>query len=192
MICSQTEFLLSGPGSLGIFVNVNGASQRPPIALSPNLSSVFCRQSLIFAIDDEFISIHRYEDWLCYLKCLTLLFSLFWCTFSVANQKQLQTLVLPGVTAVCRSLNRNMIFLVSEGDRIYTLASETWDQQARRLVLAGCTQEATELITQEFAKLTALCNECPATSSCAKSVFNAVNIYSLTLSWHWVILLLFS
>ena len=54
----QDEFLLSGPGSLGIFVNANGQSERPPLTLSTNLLGLFVREELVFAVDDEFVSIH--------------------------------------------------------------------------------------------------------------------------------------
>nr|VZI46672.1 unnamed protein product [Spirometra erinaceieuropaei] len=151
---SETEFLLSGPGALGIFVDSTGASQRPPIPLSSNLSSLFCYDSLIFAIDDEFVSIH-----------------------STKNQEQLQTLVVKNTSAACMSLDGKRLFLAPRqavrSPQIYTVRSETWDMVARRLILAGCTTEAQDCVQRQYRRLLDLCAERPATSSTAKILFTA-------------------
>ncbi|BHF65924.1 transforming growth factor, beta receptor associated protein 1 [Sparganum proliferum] len=150
----KTEFLLSGPGALGIFVDSTGASQRPPIPLSSNLSSLFCYDSLIFAIDDEFVSIH-----------------------STKNQEQLQTLVVKNTSAACMSLDGKRLFLAPRqavrSPQIYTVRSETWDMVARRLILAGCTTEAQDCVQRQYRRLLDLCAERPATSSTAKILFTA-------------------
>uniref|UniRef100_A0A5K3EMQ6 CNH domain-containing protein n=1 Tax=Mesocestoides corti TaxID=53468 RepID=A0A5K3EMQ6_MESCO len=159
---SEEEFLLSGPGSLGIFVNANGQSDRPPLTLSANLSGLFSRQQLVFAVDDEFVSIH----------CAN-------------QQKQLQTLVVKDVSAACMSLNRKMVFVASnsttEGPCLCIIRPETWDLVARRLIMAGCLSDASDLIDREYAKLIDLCNRRPATSSNAKNIFNtrSKRVYTL-------------
>ncbi|VDK77485.1 unnamed protein product [Dibothriocephalus latus] len=150
----KTEFLLSGPGALGIFVDSTGASQRPPISLSSNLSSLFCQDSLIFAVDDEFVTIH-----------------------SAKNQEQLQTLIVKNTSTACMSLDGKRLFLTSSQPvrfpEIYTVRPETWDMVARRLVLAGCTAEAQDCVQRQYRRLLDLCAERPATSSTAKLLFNA-------------------
>uniref|UniRef100_A0A0X3NMT7 CNH domain-containing protein n=1 Tax=Schistocephalus solidus TaxID=70667 RepID=A0A0X3NMT7_SCHSO len=151
---SETEFLLSGPGALGIFVDSTGASQRPPVSLSSNLSSLFCQDSLIFAVDDEFVSIH-----------------------SAKTQEQLQTLVVKNTSTACMSLDGKRLFLTSSQavrfPQIYTVRSETWDMVARRLILAGCTTEAQDCVQRQYRRLLDLCAERPATSSTAKLLFTA-------------------
>ncbi|KAL5110774.1 hypothetical protein TcWFU_008296 [Taenia crassiceps] len=97
--------------------------------------------------------------------------------FSANQQKQIQTLVVENVCAACMSLNRNMIFMVSQdtdsGPRIRVVRPETWDLEARRLILAGCLSDASDLIHKKYAKLVDLCNHRPATSSGAKNIFNS-------------------
>ncbi|EUB59393.1 Transforming growth factor-beta receptor-associated protein [Echinococcus granulosus] len=148
---SKDEFLLSGPGSLGVFVDTNGQSRRPPLTLSTNLFALFHRKQLVFAVDDEFVSIH-------------------WYHFLVFNTKN--------VCAACMSLSRNMVFVVSQdttsGARMRVIRPETWDLEAKRLILAGCLSDASDLIHKEYAKLAELCSHRPATSSGAKNIFTAV------------------
>nr|CDS17664.1 transforming growth factor beta [Echinococcus granulosus] len=151
---SKDEFLLSGPGSLGVFVDTNGQSRRPPLTLSTNLFALFHRKQLVFAVDDEFVSIH----------CAN-------------QQKQIQTLIVENVCAACMSLSRNMVFVVSQdttsGARMRVIRPETWDLEAKRLILAGCLSDASDLIHKEYAKLAELCSHRPATSSGAKNIFTA-------------------
>ncbi|VDM31332.1 unnamed protein product [Hydatigera taeniaeformis] len=96
---------------------------------------------------------------------------------SINQQKQIQTLVVENVCAACISLNRSMIFVVSHdaasGPRIRVVRPETWDLEAKRLILAGCLSDVSDLIHKEYAKLVDLCNHRPATSSGAKNIFNA-------------------
>ena len=54
--------LLRGPDGLGIFADANGASQRPPIQWGSTIRDFAVLKSYIIAIDNEFITIHRFED----------------------------------------------------------------------------------------------------------------------------------
>ena len=56
----QEEFLLSAPGALGMFTASTGISQHPPLQWSNNLLSVVCLHPYILALNDEFITVHRY------------------------------------------------------------------------------------------------------------------------------------
>ena len=58
----QEEFLLTGPSALGMFVTSEGISQRPPLQWSENLISVGYVHPYIIAMNDEFITVHRYEN----------------------------------------------------------------------------------------------------------------------------------
>ncbi|VDN99419.1 unnamed protein product [Rodentolepis nana] len=162
-IFSEDEFLLSGPGSLGIFVNTVGQSNRPPLTLSNNLLALFSQKQFVFAVDDEFLTIH-----------------------SVSLGKQVQTLVVQNASSACMSLDRNVIFIASHNpttdtSQIHVVQPETWDLVARRLISSGCLSEATNLLTSEFTKLVNLCNERPATSGYAKKIFNtrSKRVYTL-------------
>lgn len=52
--------MLTGPSALGMFVTSEGISQRPPLQWSENLTSVGYVHPYILAMNDEFITIHRY------------------------------------------------------------------------------------------------------------------------------------
>ncbi|KAM7537348.1 hypothetical protein Aperf_G00000067871 [Anoplocephala perfoliata] len=152
---SKDEFLLSGPGSLGIFVNTDGQSNRPPLTLSTNLLALFSRDHLVFAVDDEFLTVHNPLD-----------------------QKQVQTLVVQNVCTACMSLGRPIIFVashdpVTDAPQIRVVQPETWDLEAKRLILAGCISDASALVDDQFTQLIDLCNQRPATSGFAKKIFNA-------------------
>nr|CDS32461.1 transforming growth factor beta [Hymenolepis microstoma] len=160
---SEDEFLLSGPGSLGIFVNTVGQSNRPPLTLSNNLLALFSNKQLVFAVDDEFLTIHN-----------------------VSLGKQVQTLVVQNACAACMSLDKNIIFIATHNpttnvSQIHVVQPETWDLVAKRLISAGCLSEATNLLNNEFTKLVNLCNERPATSGYAKRIFNtrSKRVYTL-------------
>ncbi|VDL19528.1 unnamed protein product [Hymenolepis diminuta] len=160
---SEDEFLLSGPGSLGIFVNSVGQSNRPPLTLSTNLLALFSRKQLVFAVDDEFLTIH-----------------------SASLQKQVQTLVVQNVCAACMSLDRDFIFMatynpITNASQIRVVQPETWDLVAKRLILAGCLADVSNLLNDQFTKLVNLCNERPATSGYAKKIFNtrSKRVYTL-------------
>ncbi|VDP74256.1 unnamed protein product [Schistosoma mattheei] len=56
---TQNEFIVSGPGSLGIIVDANGVSHRAPLQLSPNIVEVFVWRNYFFTITDEFFTIHK-------------------------------------------------------------------------------------------------------------------------------------
>jgi hypothetical protein len=57
----QEEFLLSGPSALGMFATSAGNSKRPPIPWSENVLSIAYVHPYIAAMNDEFITIHRYD-----------------------------------------------------------------------------------------------------------------------------------
>jgi hypothetical protein len=56
---AREEFLLSAPGSLGMFVTVHGMSERPPIQWAKAAKKfVFC-QPYVIALSDDSIVVYR-------------------------------------------------------------------------------------------------------------------------------------
>ncbi|XP_033102642.1 transforming growth factor-beta receptor-associated protein 1-like [Anneissia japonica] len=58
----KEEFLLSGPGALGMFVTSAGMSQRPPLKWSESVCGVCYAFPYIVALDDEFLTVHSVLD----------------------------------------------------------------------------------------------------------------------------------
>ena len=55
----QGEFLLSGPGGLGVFVSAKGFSERPPIHFTDYVSSLVFRHPYILALNKQGILVYR-------------------------------------------------------------------------------------------------------------------------------------
>ncbi|XP_071955970.1 transforming growth factor-beta receptor-associated protein 1-like isoform X2 [Antedon mediterranea] len=58
----KEEFLLSGPGALGMFVTSAGMSQRPPLKWSESVCGVCYAFPYIVALDEEFLTVHSVLD----------------------------------------------------------------------------------------------------------------------------------
>uniref|UniRef100_A0A5F9DBX6 Transforming growth factor beta receptor associated protein 1 n=1 Tax=Oryctolagus cuniculus TaxID=9986 RepID=A0A5F9DBX6_RABIT len=56
------EFLLAGPGGLGMFATVAGISQRAPVHWSENVIGAAVCFPYVIALDDEFITVHSMLD----------------------------------------------------------------------------------------------------------------------------------
>ncbi|XP_039246502.1 transforming growth factor-beta receptor-associated protein 1 [Pipra filicauda] len=58
----RQEFLLAGPGGLGMFATVDGISQRAPVHWSENVIGAALCFPYVVALDDEFITVHSMLD----------------------------------------------------------------------------------------------------------------------------------
>lgn len=58
----RQEFLLAGPGGLGMFATVAGISQRAPVHWSENVIGAAVCFPYVIALDDEFITVHSMLD----------------------------------------------------------------------------------------------------------------------------------
>jgi hypothetical protein len=56
----QEEFLLSAPGGLGMFVNAEGVSSRPPIQWSYPLRALAYSHPYILGLSDDVVIVYRY------------------------------------------------------------------------------------------------------------------------------------
>ncbi|KAM4796789.1 transforming growth factor-beta receptor-associated protein 1 [Rhinophrynus dorsalis] len=59
---SRQEFLLAGPGGLGMFATVAGISQRAPVRWSDNVIGAAVSFPYVLALDEEFITVHSMLD----------------------------------------------------------------------------------------------------------------------------------
>nr|XP_003218817.1 PREDICTED: transforming growth factor-beta receptor-associated protein 1 [Anolis carolinensis] len=58
----RQEFLLAGPGGLGMFATVDGISQRAPVHWSENVIGASLCFPYVVALDEEFITVHSMLD----------------------------------------------------------------------------------------------------------------------------------
>ncbi|KAG3268145.1 transforming growth factor-beta receptor-associated protein 1 [Ictidomys tridecemlineatus] len=58
----RQEFLLAGPGGLGMFATVAGISQRAPVHWAENVIGAAVCFPYVIALDDEFITVHSMLD----------------------------------------------------------------------------------------------------------------------------------
>ncbi|KAM8821907.1 transforming growth factor-beta receptor-associated protein 1 [Eudromia elegans] len=58
----RQEFLLAGPGGLGMFATVDGISQRAPVHWSENVIGAALCFPYVVALDEEFITVHSMLD----------------------------------------------------------------------------------------------------------------------------------
>ncbi|CAH8557913.1 unnamed protein product [Schistosoma haematobium] len=136
----KNEFIVSGPGSLGIIVDANGVSHRAPLQLSPNIVEVFVWRNYFFTITDEFFTIHN-----------------------VLTQSQIQTINLQKPSVACFSADAHLLYFTGTSDcntdttsirNIQVLGPERWDLIARRFILTGCLKQAFLVQQQERNRLT--------------------------------------
>ncbi|CAH8548225.1 unnamed protein product [Schistosoma bovis] len=137
---TQNEFIVSGPGSLGIIVDANGVSHRAPLQLSPNIVEVFVWTNYFFTITDEFFTIHN-----------------------ILTQSQIQTINLQKPSVACFSADAHLLYFTGTSDcntdttsirNIQVLGPERWDLIARRFILTGCLKQAFLVQQQERNRLT--------------------------------------
>ncbi|CAH8541962.1 unnamed protein product [Schistosoma guineensis] len=137
---TQNEFIVSGPGSLGIIVDANGVSHRAPLQLSPNIVEVFVWRNYFFTITDEFFTIHN-----------------------ILTQSQIQTINLQKPSVACFSADAHLLYFTGTSDcntdttsirNIQVLGPERWDLIARRFILTGCLKQAFLVQQQERNRLT--------------------------------------
>ncbi|CAH8548241.1 unnamed protein product [Schistosoma bovis] len=136
----KNEFIVSGPGSLGIIVDANGVSHRAPLQLSPNIVEVFVWTNYFFTITDEFFTIHN-----------------------ILTQSQIQTINLQKPSVACFSADAHLLYFTGTSDcntdttsirNIQVLGPERWDLIARRFILTGCLKQAFLVQQQERNRLT--------------------------------------
>ncbi|CAH8541947.1 unnamed protein product [Schistosoma guineensis] len=136
----KNEFIVSGPGSLGIIVDANGVSHRAPLQLSPNIVEVFVWRNYFFTITDEFFTIHN-----------------------ILTQSQIQTINLQKPSVACFSADAHLLYFTGTSDcntdttsirNIQVLGPERWDLIARRFILTGCLKQAFLVQQQERNRLT--------------------------------------
>ncbi|XP_067889921.1 transforming growth factor-beta receptor-associated protein 1 homolog isoform X2 [Heterodontus francisci] len=58
----REEFLLAGPGALGMFVTAAGISQRAPVHWSENVMGAAVCFPYVVALDEEFVTVHSMLD----------------------------------------------------------------------------------------------------------------------------------
>lgn len=56
---TQGEFLLCGPGGLGVFVSAQGFSEKPPIHFSNCIMALAYHHPYILAVDGQGVSFYR-------------------------------------------------------------------------------------------------------------------------------------
>ncbi|VDP30785.1 unnamed protein product [Schistosoma margrebowiei] len=136
----KNEFIVSGPGSLGIIVDANGVSHRAPLQLSPNIVGVFVWKNYFFTVTDEFFTIHN-----------------------ILTQSQIQTINLQKPSVACFSADAHLLYFTGTSDcntdttsirNIQVLGPERWDLIARRFILTGCLKQAFLVQQQERNRLT--------------------------------------
>ncbi|XP_069747219.1 transforming growth factor-beta receptor-associated protein 1 homolog isoform X2 [Narcine bancroftii] len=59
---AREEFLLAGPGALGMFVTAAGISQRAPVHWSENVTGAAVCFPYVVALDEEFVTVHSMLD----------------------------------------------------------------------------------------------------------------------------------
>ncbi|CAL8084226.1 unnamed protein product [Calicophoron daubneyi] len=156
---AKDEFLLYGPGSLGIISDASGKSQKAPLQLSPNVVESFVWKNYVFTVTDEFFTIH-----------------------SIQSQKQLQTVSLSNATAACFSSHGPHLAVVAtavSGRRdqqtdpdLIVIGPERWDSLARKFILADCIKQAKSLLLRQSARIESLLQNRPASSKNEQKIFN--------------------
>ena len=115
------EFLLTGPGSLGVFVSTEGISERPPIQFSHRVSSLAFHHPYILAVDAIGINI-----------------------YSLIDQQCKQIITVPNVR--CLVDGDGQIYAVSSID-LFSLHAISWQVQVEKLISENRLQEALQLAT---------------------------------------------
>ncbi|TPP64945.1 Transforming growth factor-beta receptor-associated protein 1 [Fasciola gigantica] len=153
-VVEKDVFFIAGPGSLGVVVAATGTSQHNPIQMSPNILDVFVWKDYIYAVTDEFFTIH-----------------------SLQNQTQVQTVLISNATAACFTPDSMHFVFVStwcphsSKTDLVAVGPERWDKFARQLILAGCLNEARQLVIKQKRHMTALVEQRPASSKNEQNVY---------------------
>ena len=115
----REEWLVSGPGNLGMFVRSDGSVSRPPVQWSPSLASVTFTNSHIISYDNLTISVYDIND---------------------QSMKQ----GLPYTGGRYLGFCDGHILLASSA-RVESLAAVPWQQQAASLLESGQLEEAIKM-----------------------------------------------
>ena len=99
------QFLIEGPGNLGVFLTPTGLPGRPPIQLSSNLKSVNqVGESYLAVADGEFVTIYGDDN---------------------GQLEQLQIVPIPGIKLIVHSITMD-VQLCCTSDAIYRKKSKTF------------------------------------------------------------------
>ena len=118
-ICLQGEFLLSGPGGLGVFASTEGISERPPIGFSGYISSLAFHHPYIMGLTTEGIQI-----------------------YSSTDQQCKQIIGIPNVR--CLVDGDGQIYAATSID-LFALCPISWQAQVDRLIIEDRIDEALQL-----------------------------------------------
>lgn len=116
---AKEEFLLAGPGSLGMFVTAAGISERPPIQWTEGISAISYYHPYIITITNQFIKI-----------------------YSLIDQQHKQTLNFSGGELVG---NFDGQLYVAANSCVSCLMPQPWTAQVQTLMDSERVEEAVEL-----------------------------------------------
>lgn len=116
---SKEEFLLSAPEGLGMFVNTEGMSNRPPIQWSYSLLALAYSHPYILGLSNEVIMV-----------------------YSILDQQQKQALPFIGGRTIGNFDGR---LYVTSGTAVYSLTPVPWEKQVEMLLADSRVNEALEL-----------------------------------------------
>ncbi|XP_066960636.1 transforming growth factor-beta receptor-associated protein 1-like [Macrobrachium rosenbergii] len=116
---AKEEFLLAGPGNLGMFVTAAGISERPPIQWTEGVSAVSYYHPYILTISSQFIRI-----------------------YSLIDQQHKQTLNFSGGQLLG---NFDGQLYVAANSCVYCLMPQPWTSQVQALMDSERVEEAVEL-----------------------------------------------
>lgn len=116
---AKEEFLLAGPGNLGMFVTAAGISERPPIQWTEGVTAVSYYHPYILTISSQFIRI-----------------------YSLIDQQHKQTLNFSGGQLLG---NFDGQLYVTANSCVYCLMPQPWTSQVQALMDSERVEEAVEL-----------------------------------------------
>lgn len=116
---TKEEFLLSAPEGLGMFVNAEGMSNRPPIQWSYPLRALAYSHPYILGLSDDVIMV-----------------------YSILDQQQKQALPFIGGRSIGNFDGR---IYVTSGTAVYSLTPVPWEKQVEVLLADSRVEEALEL-----------------------------------------------
>ena len=117
-----------GPGGLGVFVNKDGSSERPPIAWPNKISQLVVHNHLnVIALTEDIIYIHRYRFKKLIFKIFTLsIMSFLKLICSLIDYQTCHEINLPGVK--CLSLSEGNLY-VGASRSLFRLNPVSTEQQ---------------------------------------------------------------
>ncbi|CAL4122719.1 unnamed protein product, partial [Meganyctiphanes norvegica] len=116
---AKEEFLLAGPGNLGMFVTSAGISERPPIQWSDGVSAVSYYHPYILTINNQFIRV-----------------------YSLIDQQHKQTINFSGGVLLG---NFDGQVYIAGNSCVYCLMPQPWTSQVQALMEGERVEEAVEL-----------------------------------------------